>query len=156
MSDLTFRAFDPGELTAWRERSVAGYIAERMAAGDTYEEAKANSDQSFERTFPGGSPGPGQLVGNLCLDGEAVGELWVGPSGPDPARWWVWNVEVDEGHRGQGLGRRAMLLAEELARANGAEFIGLNVFAHNTVARGLYLSLGYEESAVQMRKDLRG
>jgi predicted GNAT family acetyltransferase len=41
-----------------------------------------------------------------------------------------------------------------LARANGARTIGLNVFGRNTVARNLYASLGYEESAVVMRKDL--
>ncbi|MCU1494550.1 MAG: sortase-like acyltransferase [Acidimicrobiaceae bacterium] len=47
-----------------------------------------------------------------------------------------------------------MLLAENLARANGATSIGLNVFAHNRVARDLYSSLGYRETSVQMRKEL--
>ena len=47
-----------------------------------------------------------------------------------------------------------MLVAEELARAGGAVTLGLNVFAHNVVARNLYASLGYREAAIQMRKDL--
>ena len=47
-----------------------------------------------------------------------------------------------------------MLLAERLARAQGARTIGLNVFAGNTVARTLYGSLGYEETTVQMRQEL--
>jgi len=47
-----------------------------------------------------------------------------------------------------------MLLAEELARTNGALSIGLNVFADNTVARNLYASLGYRETSVHMRKQL--
>jgi ribosomal protein S18 acetylase RimI-like enzyme len=47
-----------------------------------------------------------------------------------------------------------MLLAEDLARVNGATTIGLNVFGHNRIARDLYNSLGYEESAVVMRKSL--
>jgi ribosomal protein S18 acetylase RimI-like enzyme len=47
-----------------------------------------------------------------------------------------------------------MLLAEELARTQGATSIGLNVFAHNVVARELYSSLGYTETSVQMRKGL--
>ena len=48
------------------------------------------------------------------------------------------------------------MLAERLAAANGATTIGLNVFAHNVVARGLYRSLGYDETSVQMRKSLLG
>ena len=63
---------------------------------------------------------------------------------------------IDEEFRGRGLGRKAMVLAEELARAHGAVTIGLNVVAHNRVARDLYTSLGYEDTSVQMRKTLGG
>jgi ribosomal protein S18 acetylase RimI-like enzyme len=61
---------------------------------------------------------------------------------------------IDEEFRGLGHGRQAMLLAEELARSEGASTIGLNVFGHNQVARSLYSSLGFRETSVQMRKDL--
>jgi hypothetical protein len=49
-----------------------------------------------------------------------------------------------------------MTLAEAVALRNGATSIGLSVFGRNQVARRLYSSLGYEESAVTMRKDLSG
>ncbi len=68
--------------------------------------------------------------------------------------FWVWEVVVDEQHRGRGLGRAAMLLAEEQARAAGAVELGLNVFGYNTVARALYESLAYETLSMQMRKQL--
>lgn len=66
----------------------------------------------------------------------------------------MWDVVIDEDQRGRGLGRQAMLLAEELARQGGATTFGLNVFANNVVARNLYTSLEYEETSVQMRKPL--
>jgi ribosomal protein S18 acetylase RimI-like enzyme len=47
-----------------------------------------------------------------------------------------------------------MLLAESEARARGPALVGLNVFGGNEVARGLYRSLGYDEVAVMMRKDV--
>jgi ribosomal protein S18 acetylase RimI-like enzyme len=47
-----------------------------------------------------------------------------------------------------------MLLAEDEARARGLGRVELNVFGGNEVARDLYRSLGYRESAVQMAKDL--
>lgn len=63
-------------------------------------------------------------------------------------------TSIEEQFRGRGLGRQAMLLAEDLARASAATSIGLNVFAHNVQARNLYSSLGYQEASIQMRKDL--
>lgn len=155
VDELTFEQFDQADLADWLARSNAEYIEERVASGDTPEEARANAHASMGRTFPGGVTSPRQRVGRLLLAGEPIGELWVGQFGEDPERWWVWNVRIDEQFRGRGLGRTAMLLAEDLARVRGAVSLGLNVFAHNTVARNLYSSLGYRESAIQMRKDLR-
>ena len=47
-----------------------------------------------------------------------------------------------------------MLLAEEEAAARGMTSVGLNVHGQNTVARGLYDSLGYQVTAQQMKKVL--
>jgi ribosomal protein S18 acetylase RimI-like enzyme len=154
VSEATFDQLLGADLAAWLLRTRSGYIDDLMAAGDTLAEAEANADASMDQTFPGGSPAPGQLVGRVLVAGEPIGELWVGPFGGDPTRWWVWDVEIDEERRGRGYGRQAMLLAEELARASGAASIGLNVFAHNKVARSLYTSLGYQETSVRMRKAL--
>jgi ribosomal protein S18 acetylase RimI-like enzyme len=154
VNEVTFEQFDTSDLAEWLARTNAEYLNERMAAGDTLDEATADADGSMQRTFPGGLATPGQLAGRVLGDGQRIGELWVGQFGGDPQRWWVWDVRIDEAFRGQGLGRRTMLLAEDLARANGAVTIGLNVFAHNGVARRLYASLAYNETSVQMRKEL--
>jgi ribosomal protein S18 acetylase RimI-like enzyme len=153
-SPMIFEAFDPQALADWLVASRADYVKERIAAGDSPREAEGNATRSFEQLVPGGSPAPGQLMGRLCIAGETVGHLWIGPAGSDPKRWWVWDIAVKTDMRGRGLGREAMLLGEQLARSNGATSIGLNVFGHNRVARALYTSLGYEESAVVMRKPL--
>jgi ribosomal protein S18 acetylase RimI-like enzyme len=85
--------------------------------------------------------------------GEPVGRLWVGERESQGRRFlWIWEVYVDENHRGRGLGRAAMTLAEEEARRRGLDRVELNVFGGNEVARGLYRSLGYEEFAVAMGK----
>jgi ribosomal protein S18 acetylase RimI-like enzyme len=151
---ITFERFPSAALSTWVEDTRLQYIDERVAAGDSLAEAEANANASIERLFPGGSPAPGQLVGRLVSSGQFVGYLWIGVAGSDPERWWVWDVEVEEGHRGKGYGRQAMTLAESLARENGALTLGLNVFGHNQIARALYSSLGYQESAIQMRKTL--
>jgi ribosomal protein S18 acetylase RimI-like enzyme len=67
---------------------------------------------------------------------------------------WIYDVHVQERYRGRGYGKEAMLLAETEGRRRGFDRIGLNVFGGNEVARSLYRSLGYTESAVIMRKHL--
>ncbi|WP_382309892.1 GNAT family N-acetyltransferase [Herbiconiux sp. UC225_62] len=143
-------------LAAWLERQSAEYVRERMAAGDSAEYARERAAESNAQYFPDGAPAPGQLVFEVvAADGEPVGMLWLGPMSPrHPDDWWVFDIEIDEAHRGRGLGREAMLLAEGEARAHGAVKLGLNVFGHNTVARNLYTSLGYEITAINMAKPL--
>ena len=87
---------------------------------------------------------------------EAVGWLWLAVPGPDPDRLmaWVYNIEVDPAFRGRGYGRAAMILAEGEARSHGMTSLGLNVHGQNTVARSLYDSLGYDVTALQMKKPL--
>ena len=80
--------------------------------------------------LPDGVPAPGHHHYRVVDDdGVTVGSLWIGPHAPEqPEAYWVWNVEIDEAHRGRGFGRAAMVLAEHEARAHGATDIGLNVF----------------------------
>jgi ribosomal protein S18 acetylase RimI-like enzyme len=152
---VTLRPADAAEVADYLSHQRDAYVAERVRAGDEPIEAARNADESMGRAFPGGRPADGHLVFRVELDGQAAGVLWIGPRGPDaPDRWWVWDITIDEAARGHGIGRQAMLLAESEARARGAVDLGLNVFGHNTVAAGLYRSLGYEVTAMQMRKTL--
>ena len=168
-------------LGPWIARSQAEYERSRLASGEAAEIAAEAARASFERNFPGGRPAPGHLVHDVVATasgedgdgdgdgagaeagaeagagagedgGTVVGVLWIGPFAGGSDAWWVWDVEIDEQHRGAGHGRAAMQLAEEEAARHGAATLGLNVFGYNTAARALYESLGYETTAVQMRK----
>jgi ribosomal protein S18 acetylase RimI-like enzyme len=131
------------------------YLAELLEAGVAPMAAAKNADESFARAFPDGRPADRNLVFRVEREGEKAGILWIGPrAAEEPDRWWVWDIVIAEAYRGQGIGRQTMLLAESEARARGASELGLNVFGHNTVAVGLYRSLDYETTAIQMRKRL--
>jgi GNAT superfamily N-acetyltransferase len=148
------------EMAGWLAEQRREYIASRVASGEPAPIAEASSAASNARLFPDETPAEGHdvfvLVDTMNTDdAEAadVGFLWIGPYPDDRANaMWVWSVAVEERHRGRGLGRAAMLLAEDEARRRGATELGLNVFGFNDVAIGLYHSLGYETSSVQMRK----
>jgi ribosomal protein S18 acetylase RimI-like enzyme len=85
--------------------------------------------------------------------GERVGELWLAEREEQRRRLlWVYQLRVDERHRGRGFARAAMDFAEQEAGRRGLSHVALNVFGGNEAARGLYRSLGYTEDAVSMSK----
>jgi ribosomal protein S18 acetylase RimI-like enzyme len=142
-------------MTAFLTRSRNDYIAERVAAGDDVSTATRAADETIAASFPDGKAAARHLVFRLEDDGHPIGSLWIGPAhADDPNAWWVWDIAIDEGSRGQGYGKAAMLLAEHEARTRGATVIGLNVFGTNTIARHLYESLGYTTVAIRMSKAL--
>ncbi len=152
----TLQPMPPERLSQWLGDSMDAYVQERVKAGESLPTAKANAERSCLEFFPGGHPAPRHLVFDLMAGGSPVGYLWIGPSSTDERAWWVYDVEVEESHRNQGLGRQAMQLAEEEAQRQGAASLGLNVFGHNESARRLYEKLGYEITSIQMKKDLAG
>lgn len=152
---VSLRTAEPADVAEYLSDAREHYLSELLRAGVDRQSATKNADDSFSRSFPDGQPAPGHLLFRVERDGGPVGFLWIGPNPPSPEdHWWVWDVIIDEAHRGQGIGRETMLLAEAEARARGVSQLGLNVFGFNAVAIDLYRSLGYEVTAMQMRKAL--
>lgn len=155
MTDTRLRVMPATRLPAWLDRTMAEYVASRMQAGETREQAEANKQKSLDQWFPDGSPADGHLVWDvLDQDDTAVGYLWIGPFALGGTDWWVFDVEIDEPHRRRGHARRALELGHQAAAEHGATSIGLNVFGYNTGAQELYAALGYQVTATQMQKPL--
>jgi ribosomal protein S18 acetylase RimI-like enzyme len=143
------------EYGAWLEQAKEGYAAQMVRAGYPEERASAKSDRDFAELLPEGLATPAQFVYAVEHDGEVVGSLWLCDRDGEAGRTlFVYALEVDPDHRGRGHGKAAMVLAEDVAREHGLDTITLNVFGGNDVAQSLYRSLGYNEMAIFMRKDL--
>ncbi len=144
------------EFTAFRSRAVAEYAADHVRAGDwSAQDAERIAAEQTESLLPQGRDTAGMLF--LAAEDEhgPVGSAWVAVEQGGVRGAWIYVIEVEPERRGRGLGRALLVLVEQAARAAGARSIGLNVFADNDVARGLYESTGYAATSVQMRKELR-
>ncbi len=152
---MALRPLAGPEIPEFLAASRDGYIADRVTSGDDHAIAERAAEETIATMFPGGEPGPGHLLFRVEEDNQPVGSLWIGPEPIDRSgSWWVFDITIDEQHRGRGLGKEAMLLAEREARSNGATKLGLNVFGNNTVVRHLYETLGYGVVAIRMSKSL--
>jgi ribosomal protein S18 acetylase RimI-like enzyme len=150
------RPMTPDEYDAWIVGEIAAYAADlARASGSTLEEAHLRAEQQTRELLPDGPATPGAFLLRVLDEGGApVGVLWLGPHPQRRGAGWVYDIEIDEARRGQGLGRAAMLAAERIGREAGWTALGLNVFGHNPGARALYDSLGYEVAATLMSKPL--
>ena len=154
---IALRRFRADEYTAWEPRSRERYADDMVRNGGVASEnAETKAAQDFERILPAGLATPGQHLWMIEADGDVIGHAWLGERDAADGRRvaFVFEVWVDEEHRGHGHGRGAMVRLEDEARALGHDRIELNVFGGNAVARGLYSTLGYSEVAIYMGKDL--
>lgn len=144
------------EYDEWVVDEIASYAADlAQTSGSTLEEAHLRAEQQTRELLPDGVDTVGHHLFRV-LDGigAPVGVLWVGPHPQRRGAGWVYEIEIDESRRGEGLGRAAMLAAERITIDAGWSALGLNVFGHNPRARALYDSLGYEVAATTMTKPL--
>jgi len=144
------------EFPAFWAASKAGYAEGiEVHGGQSHTAAQQKADADMAAVLPLGLETPGHAIFVVEVDGAAVGRLWLAERASGGRQvMFVYDVSIDPEHQGRGYGRAAMRLAEGEARARGLERIELNVFGGNDVARGLYRSLGYVETSVQMGKDL--
>jgi len=154
---VTLRRPTPDEYAAWSVQELEEYIDQIVASGAL---SRAAAEEQARREdaelLPQGLDTPGQLIFRLDAENQPVGWLWLSLQHPlgDAGVGFIYNIVVDETFRGRGYGREAMQLAEEEAKRHGLRALALSVFGHNKVARSLYLSLGYRETSIRMKKEI--
>ena len=141
------------EYDAFIARAMAFYVDDMVRAGIERDVAQAKAHKDLPQLLPDGLATPDHFMYAIEHDGRFAGYLWLcNRDGELGHSLFVYAVEIDDELRGRGLGRAAMVFAEEEAQRLGIAKVALNVFGGNAAARHLYLSLGYEETAVHMEK----
>lgn len=152
-STAVIRPLREGEYDGFIARGMAFYVDDMVRAGIDRGVAQAKADTDLPQLLPDGLATPNHFMYAIEDDGRFAGYLWLcDRDGELGHSLFVYAVEIDQEFRGRGLGRAAMVFAEEEAQRLGIAKVALNVFGGNDVARGLYLSLGYTETAVHMEK----
>ena len=145
------------EFTAYLATAVRGYADAHARAGDVApEEALERAQKDYDELLPEGLRSQNQHLFTLAHETHgAVGLVWFQlkeRGGKKTA--FLYDIEVREDLRGQGLGRRALELVEAKLRELGARSVGLNVFGYNHAARALYEKMGYQITGMGMKKEL--
>jgi ribosomal protein S18 acetylase RimI-like enzyme len=155
---LVAQCLVPTEYEKWRDHQIREYARDKVANGAWSEaEALTRATADHESLLPDGLATLGHHIRRIVNSDtmDLIGYFWVGRAseGP-PGLAWLYDIEIEPAHRGQGHGRAAMTLVESAARELGCHRLGLHVFATNTTARRLYESCGYTITNYNYAKDL--
>ena len=155
---VAFTPMTAQEYGPYREDQVRDFAQEKIRSGDWAEyEALALSAKDHDDLLPDGVDTPNHHLFTVrdADSGERVAIFWLALR-PLAGRVeaFVYDIDVIEKYRGQGYGRATMLAGIAKARELRADTVGLHVFGHNTLAYGLYKSLGFVDAHINMSLEL--
>lgn len=153
---ITLRPMTEEEFSAYKHPSMEAYALERSRNFDTpVEEERRVATRQFAQLLKDGLRTEGQLLWKVTVTGtgEVVGSLWVYVDG-ETAAAFIYDINIDRQQRGKGYGGATLTALERELRSMGVTRIGLNVFADNSVAMGLYRRQGYKITNYSMQKRL--
>ena len=144
------------EFAALRARVVHDQAVEKVAAGEwPRADAEALANEQTDALLPDGKSTDGMFIVMADADGVGpVGYAWLELRGADVASARIYDLAIDEEHRGKGYGRALLNGLEQVARDQGLESITLNVAAGNDYARQIYERAGYQPTAIRMSRRL--
>jgi ribosomal protein S18 acetylase RimI-like enzyme len=144
------------EFAAFRARAVHDCAIEKVTSGEwPQERAEALAEEQTAALLPDGKRTDAMFIVMAEVDQVGpVGYAWLALKRPDLASAWIYDIAIDEEHRGKGYGRALLNGLEQVAREHNLESIGLNVGAGSEYARRLYERAGYKPASIHMSKRL--
>jgi len=136
--------------------AIEDYAKDKIASGNWSEDVAIDlSRETFERLLPKDEKTENNHLLSIFHNDILVGMIWISQKAPtNPSEGFIYDFVIFEQYQGQGYGKKAMKEAEIIAKALGMNKIGLNVFGHNKIARGLYEKMGYEITNITMAKTI--
>ncbi|MEE3805856.1 GNAT family N-acetyltransferase [Lysinibacillus fusiformis] len=153
---ISLKPMNQEEFKQYISYAIEDYAKDKIASGNWSEDEAINlSRESFERLLPNGEKTENNHLLSIFHDNILVGMIWISQKAPkNPNEGFIYDFVIFEQYQGQGYGKKAMKEAEIIAKELGMNKIGLNVFGHNKIARGLYEKMGYKITNITMAKTI--
>lgn len=133
--------------------AIKNYADEHVKAGNWNEvEAFDKATAEFENLLPEGENTVNHHLFTIRDKEREVGMIWFAHRSNE--KGYIYDINIWDGNQGCGYGKIAMKELELFAQKLDLKYIGLHVFGHNKIARGLYEKLGYLETDIIMEKKI--
>ncbi|WP_307311419.1 GNAT family N-acetyltransferase [Neobacillus driksii] len=126
---------------------------EKVLAGNwNQEESISKAEEEYKRLLPNGEKTESNFLYTILDEAKTIGVILLAQLSEN--RGYIYDINILEEYQGFGYGKEAMKQIENVGKKLGMKKIGLHVFGHNKVARGLYDKLGYQTTNVLMEKEI--
>lgn len=150
---VTLRLMNSSEFQEYFNLATENYAKEKVIAGNwNEEESIIKAKTEYEKLLPKGKDTEKNYLYIISQKNQPIGIVWLEKKSNENG--FIRDVRVFEKYQGLGYGKEAMKQIEMEGKELGLKKIGLHVFGHNRIARGLYEKLGYQTTNVMMIKDI--
>ncbi|GGA29316.1 GNAT family N-acetyltransferase [Psychrobacillus lasiicapitis] len=133
--------------------AIKSYAIEKVLSGNwNQEESIRKAEEEYTRLLPIGEKTESNYLYTILNDDKAIGVLWLARKSEKEG--FIYDISILEQYQGFGYAKETMTQIEIVGKELGMNKIGLHVFGHNKVARGLYEKLGYQTTNVLMEKEI--
>lgn len=141
------------EFQQYLDYAIENFANEQIKSGNWKQEgAISKAAEEHKWLLPDGPNSNNNYLFTIRDGDIKVGMVWLAQKNDN--KGFIYDINIWRGNQGKGYGKQAMKQVEIIAKKIGLKMIGLHVFGHNKVARGLYEQLGYVETNIKMEKSL--
>ncbi|MFJ8065450.1 GNAT family N-acetyltransferase [Psychrobacillus sp. NPDC096426] len=141
------------EYQKYLSSAIKSYAEEKVLSGNwDQEESISKAKEEYSKLLPKGEKTESNFLYTVLNEDKAVGVIWLAQKSEKEG--FIYDIYILEKYQGFGYGKEAMRQIENVGQKLGMNKIGLHVFGHNKVARGLYEKLGYQTTNVLMEKEI--
>ncbi|MBP1950421.1 GNAT family N-acetyltransferase [Virgibacillus litoralis] len=150
---VTLMLMNTGEFQIYLKSAVENYAKEKVLSNNwNEEESISKAREEYEKLLPKGETTENNFLYSILNEGQTIGAVWLEQKNNENG--FIRDIRISEKYQGLGYGKEAMSQIEIMGKKLGLRKIGLHVFGHNKVARGLYEKLGYQTTNVMMIKEI--
>lgn len=157
---VSLNPIDPKDFDVFMNQAIDVYTQDNIKSGTWQpDEALEKSREEFHRLLPEGLKTKDQYLFTIPDNNSnnKIGVLWVQVKmNTSPRKAFICDFIIEPQFRGQGYGKQALQALDEKLIQMNVESVSLHVFAHNTNAVGLYETMGYLPTNLNMKKTLVG
>jgi RimJ/RimL family protein N-acetyltransferase len=141
------------EYKKYLSSAVKLYAEEKVISGNwNQKESISKAQEEYTRLLPKGEKTESNFLYTILNDDKAIGVIWFAQLSKE--KGYIYDIYIVEKYQGFGYAKEAMKQIEYVGQKLGLKKIGLHVFGHNKVAKGLYDKLGYQTTNVLMEKEI--
>lgn len=157
---LKLNRMTESDYKSYIENVIIDYAHENVKAGHwSDDEALQKSKDQTNNLLKNGLDSDGHYLFSVFDNEEdaKIGVLWVyvEKNKRQDKSAFIYDIVVNENFRGKGYGKKTLEILENWCKNEDISSIALHVFAHNSVARNLYLKVGYKDMSYNMKKYIK-